>query len=375
MSINTSIHHERILAEVKRLSLAGLDGPELLRQVTERLRLFVPFDGFGIGTLDPATNLITHFVTEGLDEGSLGGAPSVYPDLVYFEEDLYRIFSMIRERRPVELFSESIGGKPENRLLYREFLKPLGLGHGMLGIFMDDNAWGIMGLLRGADASDFSGRDTEIMRRLAPHIGTGLKTAVLHSRASVEPAAEDTPGVLTLDHRGRVLSHTPPVEQLLSELEELSPFWREGRGLPVAVRMVRNAVRRALTPESDRDLNLIPRLRVRARSGRWLTLYGSLTESSPGRPSEIVIVIEPTKPEEVAWLNAASNGLSPREEEVVKLVLRGLSNRQISQALHISENTVQRHLSNIFEKVEVRGRRALLKRLFFENLLPGMLGD
>jgi RNA polymerase sigma factor (sigma-70 family) len=240
---------------------------------------------------------------------------------------------------------------------------------------MDDNAWGIMGLLRGADASDFSGRDTEIMRRLAPHIGTGLKTAVLHSRASVEPAAEDTPGVLTLDHRGRVLSHTPPVEQLLSELEELSPFWREGRGLPVAVRMVRNAVRRALTPESDRDLNLIPRLRVRARSGRWLTLYGSLTESSPGRPSEIVIVIEPTKPEEVAWLNAASYGLSPREEEVVKLVLRGLSNRQISQALHISENTVQRHLSNIFEKVEVRGRRALLKRLFFENLLPGMLGD
>ena len=373
MSANTSIHHERILAEVKRLSLAGLGGPELLRQATERLRLVMPFDGFGVGTLDPATNLMTHFVTEGLDEGSHEDAASVYPDLVYFEEDLYRIFSMIRERRPVELFSESTGGKPENRLLYREFLKPLGLNHGLLGIFMDDNAWGMMGLLRGADAPDFSIRDAELVRRLAPHIGAGLKTAVLHSRASVEPAAEDAPGVLTLDHRGHVLSLTPSVKQLLSELEELGPVWRESRSLPVPVRMVGNAVRRALAPRSDRDSNLVPKVRVRGRSGRWLTLYGSLTESSDGRQSETVVIIEPAKPEEVAWLNAAAYGLSPREEEVVKLVVRGFSTKRVSQALFISENTVQRHLSNVFEKVGVRSRKEILKRLFLENLLPGML--
>ncbi len=72
-------------------------------------------------------------------------------------------------------------------------------------------------------------------------------------------------------------------------------------------------------------------------------------------------------------LTMDAHGLSPREEEVVGLVMRGLSNRRISQALFISENTVQRHLSNIFEKVGVRGRKGLLKRLFFENLLPGML--
>ena len=111
------------------------------------------------------------------------------------------------------------------------------------------------------------------------------------------------------------------------------------------------------------------------RSGRWLAFYGSRTETSDCRPSEMVIVIEPAKPEEVTWLNVAAHGLSPREEGVVRLVVRGFSNRQISQALYISENTVQRHLSNIFEKVGVRNRRTLLKRLFFENLLPGMLGE
>lgn len=60
---------------------------------------------------------------------------------------------------------------------------------------------------------------------------------------------------------------------------------------------------------------------------------------------------------------------------MIRLVVRGLSNRRISEDFHVSENTVQRHLSNIFEKVGVRSRRELLKRLFFENLLPGMLGS
>ncbi len=56
-------------------------------------------------------------------------------------------------------------------------------------------------------------------------------------------------------------------------------------------------------------------------------------------------------------------------------MVRGLSNRQISQSLFISENTVQRHLANIFEMVGVRSRKALLKRLFFDQLLPSLLGD
>ena len=143
----------------------------------------------------------------------------------------------------------------------------------------------------------------------------------------------------------------------------------------MAVRMVSGALRYALSPGSDNDHNLIPRVRVRGRSGRWLALYGSLTEPSEDRPGETVIVIGPARPEEVAWLTLAAYGLSPREEEVVELVVRGFTNRQVSRTLFISEHTVQRHLSNIFEKVGVRSRKNLLKRLYFENLLPSMVDD
>jgi DNA-binding CsgD family transcriptional regulator len=293
-------------------------------------------------------------------------------DRVYFEEDLLRIASMLCERRTVMLSSEMPGGELERSARYGELLKPFGLSYELGGILVDGSAWGRIDLVRGAGDPDFSDREVELVRRVVPHVGAGLKAAVLRSQASIEPAANDTPGVLTLDRDGRVLSHTPSAERLLSELGKLDSLWAS---LPVAVGMVANAVRRALASPSDRNLNLVPKVCVRARSGRWLTLYGSLTEPSDERPSETVVVIEPTKPEEVAWLNVTAYGLSLREEEVVKLVVRGLSNRQISQTLFISENTVQRHLSNIFEKVGVRSRRELIKRLFFDHLLPDMLGD
>lgn len=45
-----------------------------------------------------------------------------------------------------------------------------------------------------------------------------------------------------------------------------------------------------------------------------------------------------------------------------------------SGALYISEYAVQEHLSNTFDKVGLLGRRALVKRLFFDNLYPESLG-
>jgi len=50
-------------------------------------------------------------------------------------------------------------------------------------------------------------------------------------------------------------------------------------------------------------------------------------------------------------------GLSGREKEVLSMVARGLTNRQIANALFISENTVKAHVSRIIEKMNVHNRR------------------
>jgi DNA-binding CsgD family transcriptional regulator len=383
---NRTFADERAYAEVKRLSAAGLDGPELLRRVAERLRRVVPFGAYCASTVDPASNLITHGVADGFgaDDAEAG---NVFLDRVYFEEDLGQLAAMVRERRPVQLLSESTAGDLDRSLRYRELLRPQGFGYELGGAFVYGGLWGGMDLIREAGDPDFTAADAALVRRVAPHVGAGLKAAALRSRATAQAAGPgsgldapgidapsvDAPGVLVLDGAGRVASHTPSAERWLQDLEDLRPGWREG-DLPVAVRMVAGALRRSLSPTSEKDRNLLPKVRARGRSGRWLSLYASLTEPTFGRTGETVVVVEPAKAEEVAWLNVAAHGLTRREEEVVRLVVGGLSNRQISTSLFISEYTVQRHLQNVFEKVGVRSRNALLKRLFFENLLPGLGG-
>jgi ATP/maltotriose-dependent transcriptional regulator MalT len=53
-----------------------------------------------------------------------------------------------------------------------------------------------------------------------------------------------------------------------------------------------------------------------------------------------------------------AGGLSPREVQVLRLVATGKTNRAIASELFISERTVERHVSNIFLKLDVSSRAA-----------------
>ncbi|MGD8190497.1 response regulator transcription factor [Brevibacillus ginsengisoli] len=49
-------------------------------------------------------------------------------------------------------------------------------------------------------------------------------------------------------------------------------------------------------------------------------------------------------------------GLSEREVEVLQLLAKGLKNSEISQRLFLSEGTVKNYISNLYGKLEVKGR-------------------
>jgi len=53
--------------------------------------------------------------------------------------------------------------------------------------------------------------------------------------------------------------------------------------------------------------------------------------------------------------------LTPREQQVLNLLCTGLRNKQIATALSISEPTVKAHLQHISEKLQVKGRLALVR--------------
>ena len=66
--------------------------------------------------------------------------------------------------------------------------------------------------------------------------------------------------------------------------------------------------------------------------------------------------------------------LTPREQEIVSLVRRGLKNKEIAEQLSITTGTVKVHLMHIFEKTGVRDRFELAmdaRRLLGSEIEPG----
>lgn len=66
--------------------------------------------------------------------------------------------------------------------------------------------------------------------------------------------------------------------------------------------------------------------------------------------------------------------LSPREQEVVRLVMKGLSTRGIAQLLDISPWTVSTHLRRVFLKLGVSSRAEMVASVLREGVLMGVVG-
>jgi DNA-binding NarL/FixJ family response regulator len=66
-------------------------------------------------------------------------------------------------------------------------------------------------------------------------------------------------------------------------------------------------------------------------------------------------------------LSQLENPLTKREKDVISFLIRGLPNKRISHAMHISEKTVKTHLNNIFKKMNVSNRTEVVSMLIHCN--------
>ena len=141
--------------------------------------------------------------------------------------------------------------------------------------------------------------------------------------------------------------------------EMLRSFWSgltDGAMLPAELRGLAEGAqagppgaRRALLVEQSGE-----RLRVEATAvGKGRTQFHLWREPVP---VAVDAVLDPT--EEVR-----SDGLTQREREVALLVADGLRSREVADRLSIASQTVKSHLKTIFDKLGVRNRVELSRRL------------
>lgn len=86
--------------------------------------------------------------------------------------------------------------------------------------------------------------------------------------------------------------------------------------------------------------------------GIWLGL--KLT-----RKQETIVVKEVAVPAQPFIRNEqkrADLGITPRELDILELIAKGMSNREIAEKLFVSENTVKTHSSRVFDKLGAKRR-------------------
>ena len=159
--------------------------------------------------------------------------------------------------------------------------------------------------------------------------------------AAIDLAAREDPDVVILDVEMPGISAAETLEALLA----LSPA---PRVLIVCMydspRLVRDLLGRGASGYLVKSASLEELLTAVRRAAR----------GPYGGGENVILAVPRSVLEQVDGVD--EERLSGREQEILLLAARGLSNRRISEALHISEATVNRHLANVYEKMGVGSR-------------------
>ena len=352
---------ERLLDDLERLALRAPTRVEFFDEAAARLKRTVPFDGACWHTLDPGSDLITQHRLQDL--------PDRFPVLAnneYAVDDVNKFDQLARAKRKAATITEATGGHPERSPRFRELLTPAGVGPELRSAFVADGAtWGALILVRRAGRPDFEEGDTELLSNASALFARAVRRGLIAEACESTVALPDAPGVIELDAGGGLIRASSSAEPLLAEL---APGSVDAAVRSASIHAVASATRTAIAATGAAGTAGLPSSVVRTAAGTWLVLHGGLLGTP--RSGEVAVFIQRAHPTVVAPLLLRAYGLTPREQEVTQLILRGTTTIQAAQRLAISPHTISDHMKSIFEKTGARTRGELSATLFFGEHLP-----
>jgi DNA-binding CsgD family transcriptional regulator len=340
----------QMVEELRKVCGDELDAVALARAALSVIRRHVPVDAGFVSAVDPATMLFTQPLCQEISTEAI----PLFLHNELAEPDVAKFRKIAAAGEPVEWLDRATKGRWDDSLRYRAILRPLGLGDELrVALRTGDTCWAVMCLHRERACTGFTADEAAGLAAGAGHLGAAFRRCILE-REDQKPLAVtvDLPALLVLDARDAVLSYSAGAQRWLEELTGPQVC----TGLPLSVR----AVVGQLHAGSGE-----PRLQLRTRAGGWVCVRA--TSLHGASEAKTAVVIEPVRGQELAPMIVATYGLTRRESEVLSWVLRGRSNRQIANALRISEYTVQDHLKAIYLKTGVCSRAELPGRIFADN--------
>ncbi|MCW2748744.1 MAG: regulatory protein LuxR [Nocardioidaceae bacterium] len=352
---------DRVRTQLDALGSVGLDTMSFASAATEVLHQALPFTAACLATADPATEIVTGTVKWG---GLTNDQDDQWAYHEYEAEDLYDFRDVVRRPGAVTTVRQETGGAPELSRRFAEFFHPTyGFNDELrAALRVDGLTWGFLALFREGRSVAFTPAEQAFVSNVSPLFARGFRAGLVNGLVSSGELAQG-PAVVVIDAHGDVVQASAGAAAQVSDL---------GGGalgespLPLAMRTLVGEARSFAAGRRS----AVPSARLRTRSGRWVLAHASPLLSRHGGPLDIVVTIEDARPPEIVPLIVSAFGLTPREQEVVQLVLQGVATAEIARTLFLSAYTVQDHLKSIFEKSGVRSRRELTARVFFDQYAP-----
>jgi len=354
---------QRVVRDVDVVARAGLDLQTFLDEALASIGRAVPHVGACVGTVDPTTLLLTGTVKFG-DLHGQDDHDHEWGILEFGHTEPSAFIELAHRAVP----AVAVRAQTPDSLRLNEFMLPhYGYSDELRVVLRDrGQVWGAVALFRGA-GTDFGDSDVDVMAQLSESLAVGVRSGLLSRHADAAMTAPIGPAVVIVGPDDVVRQMSAGAEGRLDDLVTTAL----GAAPTGIVAGLVGAARRY----ARGDVNRPPRCRVRSRSGAWLVLHASPLASTDGSSGDVVVTIDEARPPEIVPLVVAAFDLTQRERDVTEKVLQGMDTKEIAASMHLSSYTVQDHLKSVFTKAEVRSRRELIARIYFDQYVPRMGTD
>lgn len=352
--LRRSQHAARAARRVEATCADAATTAELVDGLREPFTSVLGLSGSIIGSTDPATAVMsTATLVDNLPVTM--AEPWMHNEIL--DDDFNKFGDLHRAAAGATTLGRATQGNP--RLSPRFRLKEdMGFGPELRVTFSSDElCWGVASFVREKGEPDFDDEAVAWVDDLRATVSAGLRRCLA---TEVPIRAERDPGVVTLGTDGHVRAMTAAAGDLLDDLW-MCPVEGPEFALSGEAYMVATIARaHGLGYEVTRPA----RTRLRGRSGDWITVRGDCSFTTEGELAGVVLVLEPSRPEEIAPLVMLSLGLTRRERDVLTEITHGKGTTEIAARLFISAHTVRDHIKSILHKTGTASRSELLSMLF-----------
>ena len=264
----------------------------------------------------------------------------------------------------------------ERNEFYFDFLRHQSIYYALICQFCSSQGiFAGFGLFRPKEARPFSDREFKILNILHPHLTNTLRNAlcfqdIRRDRDLFEAVlAYSQKGLFLFNERLNLVYLNTSGKELCRRIAELQGKPSKDLRIPGFVWKAASGIYeffRQGVPEVSRtsqSIALGPEERLSIRSI-------ALSKAEGG--CYYLVILEDISEDKGFDFDKLSreHHLSEREVEVIQLIIRGCSSKEIASRLYISEFTVNDHLKHIYEKISIHSRTELIYRILEGFKLP-----